>query len=158
MTIRVPRGPAYAFTQAEAETLRIIGRDELDAIRARAEAASPGPWRPCAHLRPEPVECTCGYRGGIWRGDGEAVGSDPAEDPSVGLPSTSKAQQHADAQFIVHARADVPALLAEVERLRGEAAEMWPRWHAETEHGLAGNDDNRTCSTCGDENPYRSTP
>ena len=67
-------------------------REQLDAIRARVEAATPGPWRASR-----------------W----------PSNNPSVmdawGL---SGMVTFADAVFCGHARQDVPDLLAEVERLR----------------------------------------
>ena len=36
---------------------------------------TPGPWKLCHHLRsPEgDKQCPCGYRGGIWGGDGEHI-------------------------------------------------------------------------------------
>lgn len=80
----------------------------LDAIKARAEAATPGPW---------------GALGGNIMG--------PREDESVasvGLPQAGTGCAHhattdiqhrmADATFIAHARTDVPELVAEIERLR----------------------------------------
>lgn len=77
---------------------------ELDAIEQRANAATEGPWEASAHDHAAGdvpildrtghylVICPdCGVRGGYER---------------------------ADAEFIAHARSDVPALLAEVRRLR----------------------------------------
>lgn len=67
---------------------------DLDAIRARVDAATVGPW--------SVAEQTHGDWFGIqdeWLALGSMFGS-------------------ADAEFIAHARTDVPALLAEVERLR----------------------------------------
>ena len=75
------------------------GTLDLDAIKARAEAATAGPW--------------------------EADDSD-ADGVNVGwyvwsdFDETTVAPHldHDDAEFIAHAREDVPALIAEVERLR----------------------------------------
>ena len=77
---------------------------DLDAIEQRAHAATEGPWEASAHDHAAGdvpildrtghylVICPdCGVRGGYER---------------------------ADAEFIAHARSDVPALLAEVRRLR----------------------------------------
>lgn len=50
------------------------------------------------------------------------------EDENVGRRHLGS--QEADAQFIAHAREDVPALLAEVERLRAELNGMRAREHA----------------------------
>ena len=79
----------------------------LDAIEQRAHAATEGPWEASAHDHAAGdvpildrtghylVICPdCGVRGGYER---------------------------ADAEFIAHARSDVPALLAEVRRLRAAA-------------------------------------
>lgn len=67
--------------------------DELQAIKARAEAATPGPW------------------------------TFDIEDWKVVNAESQHASSEEDWQFIAHARTDVPALVAEVERLRelGEA-------------------------------------
>lgn len=74
-------------------------RPDLDAIRKRADAASGGPWEVDAPL-------TATVRS---RGTGTPIAlCGMADDPGV----------LADAEFITHAREDVPALLAEVDRLR----------------------------------------
>lgn len=67
--------------------------EELAVIKERAEKATPGPWY-----------------------------SDYASRPYVMAEHTPVADvaTDADADFIVHARTDVPALVAEVERLQGE--------------------------------------
>ena len=80
---------------------------DLDTIEQRANAATEGPWEASAHDHAAGdvpildrtghylVICPdCGVRGGYER---------------------------ADAEFIAHARSDVPALLAEVRRLRAAA-------------------------------------
>lgn len=69
---------------------------ELAAIKARAEAATPGPWDTV--LSRHVVSHADAFRG--------------APDWPL-MPKTV-----ADATFISHARTDVPALVAEVERLR----------------------------------------
>ncbi|HWB38102.1 MAG TPA: hypothetical protein VHA75_18950 [Rugosimonospora sp.] len=71
---------------------------DLDAIRARADAATPGPWE---------------MEVGDWAGDWAY-----ASGPTYYSEETSSALRTADAVFVAHARADVPALLAEVDRLR----------------------------------------
>ena len=85
---------------------------DLEAIKARSEAATEGPWEwdnPTVGQhwsRPEPWatvvddEVNCG--GYCYGGSSSPIKSD------------------ADGQFIAHAREDIPALVAEVERLRAQ--------------------------------------
>lgn len=72
---------------------------DLDAIKARAEAATKGPWK----FTPKIL----GIKNTTVMAGGE----------QVGYFSVGQAQPH-DAEFISHARQDIPALLAEVERLQ----------------------------------------
>lgn len=97
-----------------------LSPEKLAEIRARAEAATPGPWyyRPREHddwgqIRTAPGD------------DGFAALIACAR--SGGYPTEDELDQHRhngtdpygpNALFIVHAREDVPALLAEVERLK----------------------------------------
>lgn len=84
---------------------------ELDAMQARVEAASPGPWT--------------SYVEGRDHHAGDSVirvsESDDEDDLYVlradenGLRPASAAHQ----DFIAHARQDVPRLISEVRRLRG---------------------------------------
>lgn len=83
--------------------------DELQAIKARAEVATPGPWTTGA--------------GKIRDGETRELVIAPNDDVIVaiayggfGNPVDRTSQ---DRKFIAHARTDVPALVAEVERLRG---------------------------------------
>ncbi|WP_207220962.1 hypothetical protein [Streptomyces albidoflavus] len=82
-----------------------LSAEYLAWIAARAEAATAGPW------------CTDGaeiYQGDEYAWDAFWVGETcRADEADGGL---------LDAAFIAHARSDVPALLAEVERLRAELA------------------------------------
>jgi hypothetical protein len=74
---------------------------ELEAIRKRAEAATEGPW---------------------YSEDNSVVYSEKVVDRKYGEPvevaDTSCGPDIGNAEFIAHAREDVPKLLAEVERLR----------------------------------------
>ena len=79
---------------------RLTG-EQLDQIAARADAAQPGPWARYsrsdhASLKSSNGEMVAGTFGWEWGG----------------------IEHEADADFIAHARDDVPALLAEVRRLR----------------------------------------
>jgi len=69
---------------------------DLEAIRARAEAATPGTWKLLIR--------------------GNTVKSYAIEGVCGGM----KFIDNSDAEFIAHSREDIPALLAEVERLQGE--------------------------------------
>lgn len=73
---------------------------DLEAIEARAKAATPGPWV----VGP----------GAFWN---YVVGSDEHGDHAG-------AQEKEDAAFIAASREDVPALVAEVRRLRAEVAAL----------------------------------
>jgi hypothetical protein len=75
---------------------------DLEAIKARAEAATPGPWNGTWHATAE---------SSIEGSDGHTVAyvnSECADHPG---------RRDADGHFIAAARSDVPALVAEVERL-----------------------------------------
>ena len=74
---------------------------DRDAIRARLQAATPGPWKVC------PDEATEGDLELVCQGT-----VDQHAGPICMHPLTS-----ADAEFIAHAPTDVAALLDEVERL-----------------------------------------
>lgn len=78
--------------------------ERLAEIRERAQAATKGPWKPY----PSMGEHFVGYVGGDYlRGVGD-------------LSFGEGEQAEADKAFTLAAREDVPALLAEVERLRAE--------------------------------------
>lgn len=79
-----------------------VSREQLDEIRKRCEAATPGPWVSYLEDRDQL--------------SGEsfiARGANPAEEDLY----LSGATDH-DIEFIAHARQDIPVLLAEIERLR----------------------------------------
>ena len=71
--------------------------EQLQAIKARANAATPGPWE-CHN-----DDFVVVLHDGVWH--------------TISIPDTSP-----NAAFIAAARADVPALVAEVERLRAQLA------------------------------------
>lgn len=83
---------------------------DLDAIRARADKATPGPWKVRDPFRRGTgrnwyigvTSAEFSLNAEMWAGKGRAV------DP----------QRVADGEFIAHAREDIPELLAEIERLR----------------------------------------
>jgi len=93
--------------------------EELQAIRARVEAATPGPWK-VEGRHPS-------YSPDRFQVDGIVTAYDDPERADFPRPiqivetdSGCYPPYLADAEFIAQARTDVPALLAEVERLRAE--------------------------------------
>ena len=101
---------------------------DLDAIRARAWFATPGPWevvRLCPDCGIEQnSKCHCAGKGdfGVWRADNGPNWNLVA---SPMIDDHGKSEQEAlDADFIAHARQDIPALLTEVQRLRKELVDM----------------------------------
>jgi hypothetical protein len=96
-----------------------LTEQQLDEIDARQQAATPDPWMPRAETYPHLV-----IQG--------PEGSHPSD--AEGIISTNLAvNEGADADFIAHARTDVPALLAEVRRLRSRTlteGEYNAAWHA----------------------------
>lgn len=78
------------------------GTVDLDAIEARANAATPGPW---GHYS-----------------TGSYVYATRTKVCQLEDPWIANGNQRNDAAFIAHAREDVPALIAEVRRLREELA------------------------------------
>lgn len=77
----------------------------LDPIKARANAATEGPWK----FTPKIL----GIKNTTVMAGGE----------QVGYFSVGQAQPH-DAEFIAAARTDIPALIAEVERLRHQLSHV----------------------------------
>ena len=116
---------------------------DLDAIKARANAATPGPWRWDGHTRfgirldsitsGRPIVMGFvrhGMRGAQPTFWDRKAGEHPAHNGTyrkavdiavleVPYRDDVVALRNADAEFIAHSRADVEALIAEVERLRG---------------------------------------
>lgn len=68
--------------------------EQLDAIEARANAATPGPW-------------TLDH---------------PDDGTEITGPDSTVTEL--DIQFIIHARTDIPALIAEIRRLRRELGRL----------------------------------
>lgn len=89
------------------------------AIKARADAATPGPWVVSSEYA---SGVDLGYKPDHERTWGYGCGNDFVCDLNDGEYHEyhNKAEQMANASFIAHARENVPALMAEVERLRAE--------------------------------------
>jgi len=100
-------------------------QEELDAIKARCEAATAGPWHWSGDY---PSDAPCPH-GTDWTDHGPDLTS--STDPvitSSGYDASSLDVSDADAEFIAAARSDVPALLAEIERLEALLDEAGRRW------------------------------
>ncbi|WP_304019994.1 hypothetical protein [Desulfovibrio piger] len=99
-------------------------QEELEKIRKRSDAATPGPWVSedggydvCLGYKPSHI------RIGWWSGDHEEdCNADNRRvcELSDGEHNNykNKEEMQANAEFIAHAREDVPALLDEIERLK----------------------------------------
>ena len=97
----------------------MLDNERLAAIRERHEKATKGPWWNDDISWAEIDDIT------VWCGDKDDpecllnIGPNFSEMSNEGGKGT---QSWNDAEFIAHARADVPDLLAEVERLKQENA------------------------------------
>lgn len=89
--------------------------EQLAEIQKRADAATPGPWHrvgpPWNRYLPFVIAGDTDPHVGRFVCD---LDSDPADEPD------EPGNEVADAEFIAHAREDVPALVAEVKRLTAE--------------------------------------
>lgn len=111
---------------ATAEVLASIfssSNTDLDVVEARANAATPGPWR----------------QGYLWDGeywvDGDAeTGSVKIGDMVVPLGYRPTAPHYADAHFVARSREDVPALVNEVRALRATLATVTGNTDVESEN------------------------
>lgn len=108
----------------ENELLRRVSEQiDLGAIEARCAAATPGPWyivwggyrgNSICHSVPGRV-----YNGNKWIED-----SKQPLDEKIANMANPKRLSEDDAEFIAHARQDIPALIAEVRRLQEENERM----------------------------------
>lgn len=87
-------------------------QERLDAIKARCEAATLGPWYVEYEMDGPFAEPQC-----IQGPENVTTYHDAYNDYRV---SAVVEMAEADLEFIAHARQDIPDLLAEVERLRAE--------------------------------------
>ena len=82
---------------------------DLKAIKVRCDLATPGPWKDSQDLSRHPCVVAPSMNSVIARCHGR------------------DGREVSDAEFIAAARADIPALLAEVERLRREV-DAYAHW------------------------------
>lgn len=112
---------------------------DLDAIEARANNATRGPWEPrphqhaasgcrCLGCHEDPTGWTIDHANTTFCDDAVAKLSAAGKTNDFGreLDSCDEGPflTYADAEFAAHAREDVPALLAEIRRLRAENERM----------------------------------
>lgn len=133
-------------------TAQPLTDEQLAAIQAREAAATPGPWA---------IE---------WDEDDVTDTPFPVSLGPIGYLEHRGKREQADAEFIAAARADVPALLAEVHRLRAELAAsqaqlagVWPCTcgHLQRQHdhdAVLGRDFCRSCPTDTDLHDYIPAP
>lgn len=93
-----------------------MNRNELQAIKARAEAATPGPWEVEKDSDIEDIDFgpIVDWPWRIWGPD-----QAPLIDFSGGCDVRSE-----DAEFIAHVRTDIPRLLLEIENLQAKNAKL----------------------------------
>lgn len=105
---------------------------DLDAIKARCEAATPGPWANEPDTGAGRVWVRINHRGDFepiwpWRGHWRRLFQVRTDRDRETWTEDAKREVFAararDGAFVAAARTDVPALVAEVERLRDELAD-----------------------------------
>jgi hypothetical protein len=86
--------------------------EQIEAIRERAEKATEGPWYPTQHHVATNPNVSGGYP--------------PSPESICSLADGEYIENYnqADAEFIANARQDIPALLAEVDRLNAQLSEL----------------------------------
>lgn len=99
---------------------------DLDAIKARADAATPGPWWSdesdmCWRLHGVAGRIPAQMDGFIPE---QIVNHQILKAPKKGTTQAEYWPNAADAEFITHAREDVPALIAELEQARRGGKEL----------------------------------
>lgn len=92
-------------------TTEVLTQVQLEAIRKRASLATEGPWATGTGYE----QASRGNYVFTTEGFGAIVAAECGGDCVL---------EDADAEFIAHARTDIPALLAEVERLRAENTDL----------------------------------
>lgn len=99
----------------------MLPAERLEAIRTRVAAATPGPWEAEGHRHPTPgCRCLSCYEeptGYLLDTPRSHWCEDKVEAAHLGC-DMHPLLSYEDALFAAHAREDVPALLAEVERLQ----------------------------------------
>jgi hypothetical protein len=103
----------------------MLSEEELNAIEARANAATDGPWA-VAEYHPQTMSLY-------------PIGN-PATQELLAYPIQGGKNSQNNAAFIAHARWDVPALMAHIRELHKELAEAYAeltRYQAQAFRGVA---------------------
>ena len=134
---------------------------KIDEIRARCEAATPGPWG-CGKK-----DTVIGGRIGIMTQTGAQhinyIAYTAEREIGNGI---SQAEHDANADFVAHSREDIPFLMAEVERIRDAANVIVPVLQAENaalkrERDALLKEIENDCEKCihdGEDPEYSNTP
>ena len=93
-----------------------ITEKRLNEIQNRLNVATKGPW---SH---DLIEFRTHMSNAVRAPQADELGTELVVIAHTGYGFGSP---HRNASFIAHAREDIPALLAEVERLRGKLADAW---------------------------------
>lgn len=80
---------------------------ELKAMEARCNAASYGPWR-------------------VWYCENISVCQEGDGDPLIADFGDERSEMGPDAEFVAHAREDLPRCLAEIKRLKRKLKKLEP--------------------------------
>ena len=116
--------------------------EKLEAIEAREQAATPGPWEK-SFLSEDYGAGYCMTTFFVKQPDGNLY--------RIGSADTSEKyiEENSNAEFVAHARPDVPALIAEVKRLNAEVERMTREYDSAVAdvETLLGEIDN--CLVCG---------
>ncbi|MEV7358180.1 hypothetical protein [Kitasatospora sp. NPDC091276] len=138
----------------------------LDAIQARLDAATPGPWRWRGNTESRHLRLQTPHHGGLTVMDFERWGMQGAQPrfardhlmyPANEMVTYEVAAwskdiyrkdivgiEHPDAEFIAAARQDVPALLARVRELEAERDRYRTAWHSARRRASLLHDENAT--------------
>jgi hypothetical protein len=108
-----------------------VSKLDLDAIENRAKAATAGPWAWEATSRDDNAWCL-GVTDPACEGQIEEREDEELPEVVEFIAESGTDGTYADAAFIAHARTDVPALVAEVRRLRAALARARARASAST--------------------------
>jgi hypothetical protein len=95
-----------------------MNQKQFDEIKSRTEKATPGPWKWNTD------RYHGGYIGITGKNNAEVLFPNHCNEDDEGAAWFEDLPNESDADFISHAREDIPALIAEIERFREEIAAL----------------------------------